>query len=89
VDRFLASRPALELTFDSFEGGAELRYCWFDLASHASPVLPQQPQTLWVSAGFEVPLLSTTIQLPGMEGGENVQLGAVVISPRSPVFWCR
>ena len=51
VDWFLASRPTPELTFDSFEGGAEGWYDQFNLTGYAFPVPPQQPES---SGGYWV-----------------------------------
>lgn len=51
TDWFLASRHALELTFDPFEGGAEGWYDQSDLTGYAFPVPPQQPES---SGGYWV-----------------------------------
>lgn len=97
VDRFLAEieeglefglRPVSESTTDSSEGGTEGWYDWFDPTDYTFPVPPQQSQSPRAAAGLKAPPLhSAAASLLDMEEGVDMELDAVVISPRSPVFW--
>jgi hypothetical protein len=87
---WFASGPTSESTLDSFEGDAEGWYDRFDLTGYTFPAPPQQPQSLRVAAGFEAPPpYATAISSPDTEESEDAELDAVVVSPRSPVFWWR
>ena len=77
-----------KLTLDSYGGDVEGWCEWFDLTDYIFPVPPQRPQSSRVASDFEAsPLRTTAIPLAGTEEDIDVELDAVVVSPRSPVFW--
>jgi len=71
--------------------GPEGWYDWFDLTGYTSPVPPQRSWVFHLAAGFEAPpsVHTTVIPSPDVEVGEDVELDAVAISPRSPAPWWR
>ena len=75
------------------EGEEDGWYTRFDLTGSTPPILPRQSWSLCVSAKLEPPpvMYPATIPLPDIdEDEEDVELGAIVISPRSPGFdWWR
>ena len=76
-----------ELTLDSYGRDVEGWCDWSDLTDYLFPVPPQRPQRSRVTFGFGVsPLCTTAIPSADTEADIDVELDAVVVSPRSPVF---
>ena len=67
-------------------------YDLFDLTGYTSLILPQQSWNLRVAAGLEPPpvMYPVTILLLDIADDEDMELDAIMISPRSPAFdWWR
>ena len=75
------------------EGEEDSWYTRFDITGSTPPILPRQSWSLRVATKLEPPpvMYLATIPLPDIEEDEeDVELGAIVISPRSRGFdWWR